>query len=251
MWTLVTRATWAVILAFFAIQPSTAQCANGEEAKCTSEKFRDPLGISKCLDKKLDVCSGSKDDQEKQMDKLATCLTTTEALPKLVFIFIDGVRETMLSALRLIFPDSTHVLRQILGTLGSGTGHRGFQSRSLGEPKGCNDKINVTVPENVKIKSCVRGVDAFCKGSGRLDRHTLSAFILSTLVCILENIPTEAAFTLLKKFMCQLLMTIASRFGPFTATPLLKPVLGLLRLLSGCQVYNPVSHLAERTLLSK
>ncbi|XP_077561685.1 uncharacterized protein LOC144178020 [Haemaphysalis longicornis] len=189
--------------------------------------------------------------QEGPVDKLARCLTQSKAFPRLLFIFLDGFREFLFFCVKLILPGSTDVLGRLFLPPVRGPGHPTLKVNPSSTPKGCSHTINVTVPENLRVKECIRPLSAFCDHWARLDRHMLSSFLLSALVCILQNIPTEAAFQLLKKFMCNLLRTILAHPSYTTAAPLLRPVLNLLRLLLRCEEYNPVSKLAERTLLRK
>lgn len=231
MWTLGRTAACTVVIAFLAPEFGFAQCESSDSPKCTHVTFRDPLGISKCLNKTWDICTdrdGRK--QEESIKKLASCLTQSEALAKLTFMFLDGVRGAMLFLFDLVFPGASHSLTW---------SNRMAHQRRTQVPDGCKKTVNVSVPENPGIRRCTALVQTFCTGLRRHDRHVFLATLLSSLVCILQNIPPTAALKLLKEFACRLLVKVIHFLNHTRAAPMLLPVLQLLQVVFNCDVYKP------------
>lgn len=232
MWTMARTAVFAIVMGFLAPEFGFAQCESNDRQDCTQVQLQDPLGLHKCLDDAWDICSGKEvAKQEEQINKLAHCLTKSGSFEKLMFIFADGLRETMFFLLELVLPGAARAL--------TGSNRPPYRPWPHGMPQGCQKKINISVPQNPGIKRCKLLMESFCKGSRLQNRHMLEATLLSSLVCILQNIPPGAALKLLKEFTCKLLQTVTIIIQETRVAPLLLPVVQLLRVVLDCGVYNP------------
>lgn len=231
MWTSAATAACTIFVAFLAPELGFAQCATTVDTKCTSVEFLDPLQISECLDKTWNICSGSEKAQTESINNLARCLTQSGAFARLMFIFVDGIREATLFLLDLVFPGSARAL--------SGPSYRPPVIRHTVMPEGCKHKINVSVPEHPGIKKCSGLVVDFCRGFQIYTRHRLAATLVGSLVCILKNIPPAAASQLLKEFTCNLLENVIGFLQQAGVAPLLRHFLQLIRVVLNCDVYNP------------
>ncbi|XP_077527662.1 uncharacterized protein LOC144139045 isoform X2 [Haemaphysalis longicornis] len=177
-----TRVTCAVIIGFLALGSTTAQCESEGTGNCTTGKFPDLLGLQKCLPKSWDICNVKETELDTRIDKLADCLTESEPFERLKILSMHGLRDTVISASRIVLSKSGHALLAAL--VGGGRKSRPQRLDSSLQPEGCssNHTINITVPENLRIEGCAELADTFCSLWGRHDISVLSAVLLSSLV---------------------------------------------------------------------
>ncbi|XP_077561684.1 uncharacterized protein LOC144178015 [Haemaphysalis longicornis] len=251
MWTSATRAACALIITFYALESSTAQCASTEQVKCTSAVFLDPLGLSKCVNgSKWDVCNGQENQTAPPAKQLAQCLYSTGATRIFLGLLLRGFRQSIKFFLDLASPGSSYMIQDILDVLSPQFELYGIEARQLHAKHGCHQHVNITVPENLGIKQCVKLVQAFCKVKGRHSHFANLGYLLPSIVCFFQNVPVVNVWEVLKETSCIVLTTVI-RILEGSPASLLANFLKFVKMLLNCEQVMMIPNTAERSLLNK
>lgn len=251
MWTFVTKSTCALIIAFLALESSTAQCATDEEVKCTTAVFLDPLGLEKCVQgKQWDLCH-PENQTTSPAKQLAKCLHRTGATRKFLGLLLRGLRHSIKFFLDLVSPGSSQMIQGILDILSPPFVLYDIEARNVHAKEGCKKKVNITVPENLGIRKCADLVKAFCKVKEKQPHLVSLGHLVPSIVCFLQNVPAINVFELLKEISCILLRTVINALEGMTEATLFVNFLKFLQLLLSCEPVRMIPNTAERSLLNK
>ncbi|XP_077527619.1 uncharacterized protein LOC144138992 [Haemaphysalis longicornis] len=83
----------AVIIAFIALESSTAQCASGDQGNCVNYTFPDPLGLHTCLTEVWNLCDPQGSNAETPAKELAVCLEKSGGMSRLLFLLLKGFHD--------------------------------------------------------------------------------------------------------------------------------------------------------------
>lgn len=179
--------------------------------------------------------------------KLAKCLVRSMATKNFLGIVFRGLVQAGMYALQASLPGSTFVAYPLWSRFRNAFRSPESQNKIILTSRPCNQTVEVSFPDFLRIGECVRPEHFMCTKSGWMDlRIQLVTSLLSMIVCVMRKLPFFNVLFMLRDLMCNGLTVFRQWLTKKGTFPVAVPAVQFFEVIFGCDAQIPVQSGAER-----
>lgn len=248
---LISSGICALIIILAAPQASMAN-DRPVSAQCTVVRFPDMMDIRECVGGPLGLCGERKTDLRSTSQTLARCLVKSMAKTNFLKIVFRGLVQAGIYAMQASLPGSSVLAFPVLYRLRNTFGSPRAQDKIILTSRPCNQTVEVSFPDFLRIGSCVRPEHFMCTKTGWMDLRTqVLTSLLRMVVCVMRKLPFFNVLFLMKDMMCTGLNVFRKWLENRGIFPIAGPITEFFEVIFVCNAQNAVQSSVERKLLGK